>query len=118
MVHLNVRRASLAVVLAAAALAAGGCTDASLTTSTTASSHGSAALQVTKTCVENIFYNGLLPKAPAEAECVQCVVNALGQLGFRQTSGESADAMIADVHLTATQSSELSNACSQSDADD
>jgi hypothetical protein len=118
MLHLSVRRASLAVGSAAIAVAAGGCTDAALTRTTTASSHGSAALQVTNTCVENIFYNGLLPKAPAEAECVQCVVHALGQLGFKQASGESADAMIADVRLTATQSSELSNACSQSDADD
>ena len=101
------------------AAAIGGCTDAAHTTrTTTTSAYQSAALQVTNTCVDNIFDNGLLPRAPAEAECVQCVANALGQLGFRRTSGETAEAMIADVHLTAMQSTELSNACSQSDADD
>jgi hypothetical protein len=118
MVHLGVRRASIVGVLSAVAVTAGGCTDTSLTTttSTTASARESAALQVKNTCVDNIFYNGLLPKAPAEAECVQCIVRALGQLGLDQTPGESGDVMIADVQLTAEQSSELSNACSQADA--
>lgn len=107
----------LVVMLTVTGAAVGGCTDTALT-SAPASANESAALQVTKTCEHNIFYNGLLPKAAAEAECVQCVVNALGQLGFRQTGGTTADALIADVNLTATQSSELSNACSQSDAAD
>ena len=98
-------------------MALGGCTDAALTTNAPAPG-ARAALQVTTTCEHNIFYNGLLPKAPAEAECVQCVVHALGQLGFRRTAGETAEAMIADVQLSATQSSELNNACSQADADD
>jgi hypothetical protein len=118
--NLRVRRASLAVVLAAAAVAVGGCTHATLKTTTTSAPAPlpeSAGLQVEKTCVQNIFYNGLLPEGPARTECVQCVVHALGQLGFRQSPGESAAAMIAEVQLSARQSSELSNACSQSDAD-
>jgi hypothetical protein len=119
MVDLRLRRASLAVVLAAIAAAVAGCTDQQVGTNTPAAvGHQTAAVEVTKTCVDNIFYNGLLPQAAAESECVQCVVSALGQLGFNQASGESADAMIANVRLTAKQSSELNFACDETDASD
>jgi hypothetical protein len=112
-------RFAVGATLAAVALAVAGCTDAEVASSTSAAvAHESAARQVITTCVDNIFYNGLLPKAPAEAECVQCVVNALGQLGFHQASGESANAMIANVRLTAKQSSELNFACNETDVAD
>jgi hypothetical protein len=111
------RRVFLTAALAAA-LAVGGCTHVQITshTSTTVIQRN-ATEKVVHTCVENIFENGLLPLGPAQQECMQCVVQALDQLGFK-TSGISATELIEEIHLSAKQASSLNTACNQDDVDD
>ncbi|HTW12435.1 MAG TPA: hypothetical protein VME01_06820, partial [Solirubrobacteraceae bacterium] len=106
------------VAAAAAALAVAGCTHVQIRPSTTTTIvHRNATEQVIHTCVNNIYDNGLLPLGPAQQECVQCVVVALGQLGFK-TKNVNFTQLIEHVHLTSKQASELNTACNQSDVDD
>jgi len=111
------RRAPFAAAVVAA-LAIAGCTHVKITSSTqTTIVHRNATEQVIHTCVDNIYGNGLLPLAPAQQECVQCVVVALGQMGFK-TTHVNFTTLIEDVHLSPTQVTELNNACNQDDAAD
>jgi hypothetical protein len=119
MLQFSARRAPAIAAFVALAVAVGGCThvhESSHTTTSNPLTSQSAAQQVITACVNNIYGNGLLPLKPAQAECKQCVVQALAQLGFRVDNGETASALIAGVGLTANQDTELNNACNQSDA--
>ena len=111
------RRAPLGIALVAA-LAISGCTHVKITGATgTTIIHRNATEQVLHTCVENIYGNGLLPLWPAQQECKQCVLVALGQLGFK-TAHVNYTALIEDVHLRPNQVTQLNNACNQDDAAD
>ncbi len=115
---LRPRTAPAGVLLAAIALAIGGCTHVVDNVKANVPLKGTPTQKVLQTCVSNIYGNGLLPLGPARSECVQCIVNALGQLGFSQTAGESANALIGGVRLSPSQASQLDFACNQSQASD
>ena len=113
------RRRALAVTLAAAiAVAAAGCTHVQATThtTTTAPKAESAVQQVVTTCIQNLYYNGLLPQAAAKTNCTYCVADELEKLGVEPTPGQSQAAMIGSAILSHSNLTTLQNLCNQADA--
>lgn len=113
------RRRALTVTLAAAiAIAAAGCTHVQPTTHTTTAAPkvASAVEQVVTTCIQNLYYNGLLPQAAAKTNCMYCVGDELEKLGVEPTPGESQAAMIAGAVLSRSNLSTLQNDCNQAES--
>ena len=74
------------------------------------------AEQVITTCFHNYFYNGILPKAAANANCTSCVERELRSLRIRPTAGETELDVLTGVRLSASASQRLQNACTEADA--
>jgi hypothetical protein len=72
--------------------------------------------QVLTTCVQDYFYNGILPKASAEANCKSCVVDRLRELGIRPADGETVLDMLTGDRLSGSDVTSLQNTCEESDA--
>jgi len=106
------------VILAAAiAVAATGCTHVKPTarTTTTAPKRATPVDQVVTTCVQNLYYNGLLPQA-AKTNCRYCVFDELEKLGVEPTPGQSQAAMIASAILSQSNLSTLQDQCNQANS--
>ncbi len=112
------RRRALSVIVAAAiAVTAAGCTHVKVTTHTsTAAPKQSAVEQVVTTCVQNLYYNGLLPQAAAKTNCTYCVADELEKLGVEPTPGQSQTAMIDSAILSHSNLTTLQDLCNQADS--
>jgi hypothetical protein len=113
------RRRALSVILAAAiAAAAAGCTHVKPTarTTTTAPKRATPVQQVVTTCVQNLYYNGLLPQAAAKTNCRYCVAGELEKLGVEPTPGQSQTAMIGSAILSKSNLTTLQDDCNQADS--
>ena len=112
------RRRALSVIVAAAiAVTAAGCTHVKVTThTTTAAPKQSAVEQVVTTCVQNLYYNGLLPQAAAKTNCAACVADELEKLGVEPTPGQSQTAMIDNAILSHSNLTTLQDLCNQADS--
>jgi hypothetical protein len=107
------------VALAAAiAVAAAGCTHVQPTarTTTTAPKTATPVEQVVTTCIQNLYYNGLLPQAAAKTNCMYCVAGELEKLGVEPTPGESRAAMIASAILSHPNLTRLQDQCNQAES--
>ncbi len=67
-------------------------------------------------CFQDYFYNGILPRSAAEANCRSCVVHKLGQMGIRPTAGESESDVLTGVRLSSSDVTSLQSACDEADA--
>lgn len=74
------------------------------------------AAQVITSCYQNYFYNGILPKAAAKANCSACVEQKLRGFGIRPTAGESEADVLTGVRLSSTHINSLQSACNEPDA--
>jgi hypothetical protein len=113
------RRRPLTVILATAiAVAAAGCTHVKLAThtTTTAPKRTTPVEQVVTTCIQNLYYNGLLPQAAAKTNCRYCVADELEKLGVEPTPGQSYAAMIASAILSHPNLTTLQDQCNQADS--
>ena len=72
--------------------------------------------QVVSSCFQNYFYNGILPKASAEANCRSCVVDQLSKLGVDPASGENVIDMLTGDRLSSSDIQSLQGKCNESDA--
>ena len=109
-------RAVAALLAAAAALAIAGCSDPG---SGAGSSSGPSIVtgeQVVTACFQSYFYNGILPKASAQANCKSCVVDVLRKLGVDPTSGENVADMLTGDRLSSVDIRSLQNGCNEPDA--
>jgi hypothetical protein len=103
------------VITVVAALAIAGCSDSS-------SGGGNSGPplvtgeQVVSSCFQNYFYNGILPKASAEANCKSCVVDQLRKLGVDPASGENVIDMLTGDRLSSSDIQSLQGKCNESDA--
>jgi len=107
------------VILAAAiAVAAAGCTHVKPTaqTTTTAPKRATPVEQVVTTCIQNLYYNGLLPQAASKTNCRYCVADELEKLGVEPTPGQSQTAMIASAILSHPNLTTLQDDCNQADS--
>jgi hypothetical protein len=88
--------------------------------STTAGNSGAppivTAEQVVTTCFQNYFYNGILPKSAAKANCMSCVTQELRKLRIQPTAGETELDVLTGVRLSSSDSQTLQNACTEPDA--
>ena len=113
------RRRALAGGLAlVVALAVAGCSD-----SNGAGGSGSGGgpplvtgEQVVTSCFHAYFYNGILPKSAAQANCQSCVVAQLRKLGIRPTGGENVADMLTGDRLASSDIQSLQSNCNVSDA--
>jgi hypothetical protein len=103
------RRRPLTVILAAAFAVAAH-------TTTTPPKRTTAVEQVVTTCIQNLYYNGLLPQAAAKTNCRYCVFDELEKLGVEPTPGQSQAAMIASAILSHPNLSTLQDQCNQADS--
>jgi len=113
------RRRALSVILAAArAVAAAGCTHVKpmAHTTTTAPRRATPVEQVVTTCIQNLYYNGLLPQAAARTNCRYCVADELEKLGVEPTPGQSQAAMIASAILSHSNLTTLQDQCNQANS--
>jgi hypothetical protein len=105
------------ILAAAIAVAAAGCTHVKVTThTTTAVPKESAVEQVVTTCIQNLYYNGLLPQGAAKTNCRYCVADELEKLGVEPTPGQSRTAMIASAILSNSNLTTLQDLCNQADS--
>lgn len=74
------------------------------------------AEQVVTSCFHNYFYNGILTKASAQANCETCVVGQLRKLGIRPTGGETVLDMLTGDRLGSSTIQKLQNVCNITDA--
>jgi hypothetical protein len=74
--------------------------------------------QVVTSCFQNYFYNGVLPKASAQANCKSCVVDRLHTLGVNPASGENAVDMLTGDRLSNSDIQSLQNSCDESDVNE
>jgi hypothetical protein len=72
--------------------------------------------QVVTACFQSYFYNGILPKAAAEANCKSCVVDRLRKLGVDPASGENVIDMLTGDRLDNSDIQSLQSNCNESDA--
>jgi hypothetical protein len=111
------RRALTACAAVLLALAAAGCGEASNGSS---ASNGGPPLvtgeQVVTACFHAYFYNGILPKSAAQANCQTCVVDQLRKLGVRPSSGENVADMLTGDRLASSDIQTLQSTCDVSDA--
>ncbi len=114
------RRRALAVGCAlVVALVAAGCSD---TSNGTSGSTNTPPLvtgeQVVTSCYQNYFYNGILPKAAAQTNCTDCVVDELRKAGIQPASGENVIDMLTGDRLSNSEIQTLQNHCNESDANE
>jgi hypothetical protein len=109
------RRATAAALAVVIGLAIAGCSDSS--------SGGSSdqpplvtGEQVVTSCFQSYFYNGILPKASAQANCKSCVVDQLRKLDVNPTSGENVMDMLTGDRLSNSDIQSLQSNCNESDA--
>ena len=112
------RRRALAGGLAlVVALAVAGCSDSN---GAGGSTGGGPPLvtgeQVVSSCFHAYFYNGILPKSAAQANCQSCVVAQLRKLGVRPTGGENVVDMLTGDRLASADIQSLQSNCNVSDA--
>ena len=97
------------------ALVAAGCSEGS-----SGSGNGGPPLvtgeQVVTACYQDYFYNGILPKAAARANCTSCVVGQLRKLGIVPATGENVTDMLTGERLSSSAIQALQTGCSVSDA--
>lgn len=72
--------------------------------------------QVITSCYQNYFYNGILPRAAAKANCSSCVEQRLRVLGIRPTAGENEADVLTGVRLSSRDINSLQTACNETDA--
>lgn len=72
--------------------------------------------QVVTACFQQYFYNGVLPKASARANCTSCVVDHLRRLGIQPSSGENVTDMLTGDRLSSSNIAMLENYCNEADA--
>lgn len=72
--------------------------------------------QVVTACTHAYFYNGILPRSAAQANCLSCVVDQLRKLGVRPASGENVADMLTGDRLADSDIQSLQNTCEVSDA--
>jgi hypothetical protein len=72
--------------------------------------------QVVTACFQSYFYNGILPKAAAEANCKSCVVDRLRKLGVDTAGGENVMDMLTGDRLSNSDIQSLQSNCNESDA--
>lgn len=112
------RRRGLAVILAAVlALAIAGCGSAT-TTQSNAAPEIVTGEQVITSCFQNYFYNGILPRSAAKANCSSCVVQKLRKLGIQPGAGENEADVLTGVRLSSSDINSLQSACNESDANE
>lgn len=106
------------MLAATAGLVIAGCSDGS----SPSPSSGQAPLvtgeQVVTSCFQNYFYNGILPRTSAEANCKSCVVDQLHKLGVSPAGGESVMDMLTGDRLSSTDIQSLQNNCNEADANE
>ena len=68
------------------------------------------------TCVQNLYYNGLLPQGAAKTNCRYCVADELEKLGVEPTPGQSQSAMIDGAILSKSNLTTLQDLCNQADS--
>jgi hypothetical protein len=106
------------VTAALAALAIAGCSDPG--SGGSGGSNGGPPLvtgeQVVTACFHSYFYNGILPRASAEANCRSCVVDQLRKLGIDPASGENVIDMLTGDRLDSADIQALQTNCNESDA--
>jgi hypothetical protein len=111
------RRALLSGLAVVLALTVAGCSDSS--SGGSAGSSGAPIVtgeQVVTACTHAYFYNGILPKSAAEANCLSCVVDQLRRLGVRPASGENVADMLTGDRLGSSDVQSLQSGCEVSDA--
>jgi hypothetical protein len=104
------------VIATAMAIAIAGCSDPS---SSGGSSGGPPLVtgeQVVTACFQSYFYNGILPRASAQANCKSCVVAQLRKLGVAPGSGETVIDMLTGDRLGSSDIKSLQQNCNESDA--
>jgi hypothetical protein len=74
--------------------------------------------QVVTACFQSYFYNGILPRASAQANCKSCVVDQLRKLGVDPTSGENVIDMLTGDRLSSSDIQSLQDNCNESDANE
>jgi hypothetical protein len=72
--------------------------------------------QVVTACFQDYFYNGILPRAAARANCTACVVGRLRTLGIRPSDGENVGDMLTGDRLSGSEIRSLENSCREADA--
>lgn len=72
--------------------------------------------QVVTACFHAYFYNGILPKSAAQANCQSCVVDQLRKLGVQPSSGENVADMLTGDRLASSAIQTLQSTCDVSDA--
>lgn len=112
------RRAPAVSFAVALALAVAGCGGTSNGASSGSNKTGPLVTgeQVVTACFQDYFYNGILPKAAARANCKSCVVDRLRKLGIRPVSGETVMDMLTGDRLSNAHIQLLQNSCDESDA--
>jgi hypothetical protein len=111
------RRALTASFAVVVALAAAGCSSDAETGSTNSPPMVTGE-QVVTSCFQNYFYNGILPKASAEANCKSCVVDQLHKLGVKPASGENVVDMLTGDRLSNSTIQSLQSNCNETDANE
>jgi hypothetical protein len=110
-------RALTASVALVVALTAAGCAGGTGSGATSSSNPPIVTgEQVVTSCFHNYFYNGILPKASAQANCETCVVGQLRKLGIRPTAGATVLDMLTGVRLSSSTIQKLQNVCNITDA--
>ena len=102
----------------AVALALSGCSDSS-SAGSSASNSGPPVVtgeQVVTSCFHAYFYNGILPKSAAQANCQSCVVDQLRKLGVTPSNGENVADMLTGDRLASSDIESLQSYCDVSDA--
>jgi hypothetical protein len=115
------RRALTASLAVAVAFALAGCgSNATNQAAGSAQTSGTAQIvtgeQVITSCFQNYFYNGILPKSAAQANCSSCVEQKLRRLGIRPAAGETEVDVLTGVRLSSADINSLQTACNESDA--
>ena len=110
------RRALTACFAVVVALVAAGCSQGSNGSASNSGPPLVTGEQVVTSCFQNYFYNGILPKSAAQANCSSCVVKQLSKLGIRPANGETVADMLTGDRLSSSDIQSLQSNCNESDA--
>jgi hypothetical protein len=109
-------RAMVAVLAVVVGVAIAGCSDPSSGGAGSGQPPLVTGEQVVTACFQSYFYNGILPKTAAEANCKSCVVDRLRKLGVDPASGEDVIDMLTGDRLSNSDIQSLQSNCNESDA--
>jgi hypothetical protein len=114
----HLRRALISTLAVVLALAVAGCSQGSNVGGSSGNSGPPLVTgeQVVTSCFHAYFYNGILPKSAAQANCRSCVVKQLRKLGVRPASGENVADMLTGDRLVSSDIQSLQSNCDVSDA--